>query len=151
MHITLYKTESESNRLTKQIREPIAMEGNLRDSSNVVDPVITIAITNPTAYNYMYIEEFGRYYFIKDMKSLRTGLWEFYLHVDVLTTYADKIKQLQVIIDKQESSTLSSENYNDGSYACKEENFTEVCQFPVGFSSQGEFILLTAGQISATA
>lgn len=149
MKITFYKTASETNRLTKALTLPVEFNGTLKDETDLLNPEITFeADVNLTGYNFAYIEEFGRYYFINGFTSVRNNLWRVSLHVDVLMTYRDGILQNDVIIDKQQGTNFSSEFYNDGSFAHREDVFIETHEYPYGFNDDGEFILLTAGAIS---
>lgn len=65
----------------------------LKDGTSVVDPVIVLDLpskTNFTKYTYAYIQEFGRYYFVRDMTA--DGLlWDVSLVCDVLATYKSEI------------------------------------------------------------
>ena len=61
----------------------------LKDTSSIISPTIEIAFEqNYTLanYTYAYIEGFGRYYFIKDIRYTKR-VWEIDLEVDVLATY----------------------------------------------------------------
>ena len=148
MHITLYKTKSENNRVNKAIREPLPLEGTLKEECDVLNPVITFELTDPTVYNYVYIEEFHRYYFIDNIENIRNNLWKLSLKCDVLFTYRSGIKNLSAVIEKQEGTGYTTEYYNDGSFKVREDNFIEVYNYDNGFNDDGEFILLTAGAIS---
>lgn len=65
----------------------------LKDGTSVVDPVIVLDLpskTSFTKYTYAYIQEFGRYYFVRDMTA--DGLlWDVSLVCDVLATYKSEI------------------------------------------------------------
>lgn len=63
----------------------------LKDDCSVISPTIKLATTNPTAYNYAYISDFGRYYFVSDWTSNNNGLWTAHLTCDVLATYKSEI------------------------------------------------------------
>lgn len=65
----------------------------IRTESGVINPTIEIdlAITeNPSQYNYAYIPNFNRYYFIDEWK-FAGRLWIATLSVDVLATYKTEI------------------------------------------------------------
>ena len=75
----------------------------LKDGTSILDPVIFITTSDAVYnYNYMYISDFGRYYYIKDIKSVNCNKWEVHAHVDVLETYATAIKANSAVIKRQE-------------------------------------------------
>ena len=62
-------------------------------------------------YNYAYIPDFKRYYFITDISSFRTNLWRIDMKVDVLKTYEHDIISQTQYVSRYESA--SSYNYKD--------------------------------------
>ena len=147
MEITLYTNESEKNKLEKTITNSILLEGNLRDESSIINPIILISSNKediPYMYNYAYIPAFGRYYFITDIESVRTGIWRVSMHVDVLMSYKEQIKNLNVIINNSEET--GANNYLSGDqWITNVKNTTSIVNFPNGLNDNGEFILITAG------
>ena len=147
MEITLYTNESEKNKLEKTITHSILLEGNLRDESSIINPIILISSNKediPYMYNYAYIPAFGRYYFITDIESVRTGIWRVSMHVDVLMSYKEQIKNLNVIINNSEQT--GANNYLSGEqWITNVKNTTNIVNFPNGLNDNGEFILITAG------
>ena len=147
MEITLYTNESEKNKLEKTITNSISLEGNLRDESSIINPIILISSNKediPYMYNYAYIPAFGRYYFITDIESVRTGIWRVSMHVDVLMSYKEQIKNLNVIINNSEET--GANNYLSGNqWITNVKNTTNIVNFPNGLNDNGEFILITAG------
>lgn len=147
MEITLYTNESEKNKLEKTITNSISLEGNLRDESSIINPIILISSNKediPYMYNYAYIPAFGRYYFITDIESARTGIWRVSMHVDVLMSYKEQIKNLNVIINNSEET--GANNYLSGNqWITNVKNTTSIVNFPNGLNDNGEFILITAG------
>lgn len=145
MVIDLYINSSENNRVSKVLSDKFEMTGTLRGETNVVNPEILIEHANPTGYNYAYIPEFNRYYFINEFTSVRNGLWRVRLAVDVLETYKTQIKQMPAIIDKQQNKGNSNLYLNDGSYVIDSRSYNTILNFSGGFNNGGEFILITAG------
>ena len=147
MEITLYTNESEKNKLEKTITNSILLEGNLRDESSIINPVILISSNKediPYMYNYAYIPAFGRYYFITDIESVRTGIWRVSMHVDVLMSYKEQIKNLNVIINNSEE-TGANDYLSGNQWITNVKNTTSIVNFPNGLNDEGEFILITAG------
>lgn len=58
----------------------------LKDSATIISPSLELSIQNPTGFNYCYIADFGRYYFIGNWSYFR-GTWNCDCNVDVLASY----------------------------------------------------------------
>lgn len=105
MIIRLIKNISERKVMNKQFSSQLELEGFLRDESSVVDPTFTVQGDVSLAdYNYCYIPDFHRFYFIADVTMIATNLWQFTCHVDVLTSNADKLRNMYCIIYRQENN-----------------------------------------------
>jgi len=71
-------------------------EVTLKSDTSVVHPTIIIDFADQEdpelhIFNYAYIPEFKRYYFVGDIKALRGVIWEYSLKCDILGTYRDTI------------------------------------------------------------
>lgn len=144
MEIHLYVNSSEKNQLGKTLGSELILTGNLRDEASVTNPVILIQADNVSGYNYAYVKEFNRYYFIRNMVSVRTGLWRIELSVDVLESYKTEIKKLSVIL--RDTETTGATNYLSGDvWKTNVKETTNIINFSGGLSDTGEFILITAG------
>lgn len=146
MQIKFYYNSSEKNKIGKSLSRELTMNGNLRDECSVINPTILVEHSNLSSYNYVYIPEFNRYYFITEMTIVRNNLWRISLKVDVLESFKFNILNLSCIVDKQQYENYSN-NIDDGSYINKADSFVEIANYPNGFNSSGEFILITAGAI----
>ena len=144
MEITLYTNNSEKNKLEKSLSRDLKLTGKLREESSIVNPSVLIQTENPSSYNYAYIPEFNRYYFITDAISVRTDIWRISLHCDVLMSFKDELKATSVILSDTESTGAT--NYITGEqWKTNVKNATEIINFPKGLNTNGEFILITAG------
>lgn len=148
MQITLYVNSSEKQTINKSISNGLILTGLLRNESSVVNPTILIEIDNPSFYNYAYIPEFGRYYFITDMVSVRTNLWRISMSVDVLMSYQEQILNLDVIVNNASSPDM--ETYKTGEqWQSLVKTKTDVINFPSGLLDNGEYILITSGGVAS--
>lgn len=144
MNITLYVNHSEKNKIDKNLTNNFSLSGSLRDATNIVNPVILIEINEISNYNYCYISDFKRYYFITDITVIRTGLFAISLMVDVLESFKTDIKNLSVIL-------LNTQNVGLNNYLPSQvfrnnvKSKTDIINFPSGLNDSGEFILITAG------
>ena len=151
MEINLFTCNAENERVDKTnfITNRFVMNGTLRDESSVIDPVIVIEKTNPAKYNYnyMYIPEFGRWYYINDIISIRNKLWEIHAHVDVLYTWGADIKNMEGVADKLEDFYNANMYYDDGSFIMDCRRDIQVKEFPNGLNETGQYILICAGGV----
>lgn len=143
--ISLFKTASENNRVVKVLTDEKQLSGELRNQTSVLNPTIRIeSADNISGYNYCYISEFGRYYYITDIVSVRTNCWVVSLRCDVLMSYKDEIKSMNVILNNTQETGLS--NYlASPNWVSSVKTKTDIKVFPSGLSEHGEFILITAG------
>lgn len=142
MKITLYFNNSEPNKIRKNLAEISTVDGTLRTQSSVIDPVVRIeGKLNLSRINYMYIDGFQRYYFIRDIVSLRTGIWEISAHVDVLYTYANELLQLPCVIGRNEYE------YNlflpDDRFIVNANRLVQTVEFPYKFPTNGSNYIIT--------
>lgn len=145
MRILLYTNNSPENKLTKDTTAVADLTGVLKDQTSLIDPVFRLSGITPTQAaqtNYIIAPELGRGYFVRGLDSVRNDVWDFRCHVDVLSSFADAIRQQTAVIHRQEN------NWNlyldDGIFKTYQNPNIVVKKFPSGFTTQ-EFILAVAG------
>lgn len=131
MKIIFYKTLSPSNKIEKDLSgESLEMIGALKSNiTNILYPNILIRGFEISKFNYAFIEEFGRYYFIDGASVLSKELVELSLKVDVLMTYKDDLQN--VYGDVSETNEIS----NDVSIDTLDETETREIAFDNPFLS----------------
>lgn len=145
MYIKLYYNSSENNQLRKNITLTKDLDGTLRHESNKVYPEILIEATSLGDSNYAYIPEFSRYYYIKEIVSIRNGLWLVKMESDPLMSFQTNIKQLEVILQESESIAIDKYLADDRVWVAKVKDKTDILSFPNSLLTDGEYILITAG------
>ena len=145
MEIKFYYNTSDNRCIRKKLLNEFSLKGTLRDSCSLLEPVLNIYNSEPIRYNYAYIPEFQRYYFIKKVTSLRAGIWTVELEVDPLMSFKKDILALSVVVDKQSSTAIGDEYIDDGSLVTDNYTFKSIYNFANGFNDHGEYILITAG------
>ena len=144
MTITLYKTSDENSRVVKTLTDNISMTDNIVEETNVISPSILISnIENIASYNYCFITEFGRYYYIKEIISVRNGIWRLNLRVDVLMTYSDGIKNLNAIVMRQQNQVNLL--LDDGYIPIQANQENSMISFPNSFTKNLNYILAVSG------
>lgn len=145
MEVQFYYNQSDARVINKNITGGETFEGQARDEVDVMNPSILFDTPDILRYNYCYIPEFQRYYDIINRNCYREGLWEITCSVDVLMSFRGDINQLNVVVDKQSMLENGNEYIDDSSLVAENVMFQQVYNFPNGFNSTGEFILITAG------
>lgn len=85
-----YIYTGEPNRVNKTLEENNDYKGLLNDRFNVLSPVVRFRTKTPVSFNYAYLVETNRYYFVESVE-MDGDLCTVRLKVDVLMSYKDKI------------------------------------------------------------
>ena len=146
MDIVLYVCSSERQAINKTLSSGDTLTGSLRGESSIINPSFLIEHSNPSSFNYCYISDFGRYYFITNITSVRTGIWRIDCSVDVLMSFKTQILNLDVIVS--DDSLPDAECYYSGEqWKTLVKTKTDVINFPNGLLDDGEYILITSGGV----
>ena len=143
MNVTLYKNTSEKAKVGKTLASASVHTGTLREGCEVVNPTIIVEGDNLSDFNYMYIPEFHRYYFITGITSIKKGLWQIDGHCDVLESYKEQIKTQKAVVERQEQKYNLYLNDPDWKVYCNKEVLTRT--FPSGFLDTGVYYLTVVG------
>lgn len=145
MEVQFFYNTSDARVINKNIITGETFQGQARDEVDIMSPVIRFDNQGVLFYNYAYIPEFQRYYSITGKNAYREGLWDITFVEDVLMSFRGDINQLNVVVDKQSMEANGNEYIDDSSLVAENVMFQTVYNFPSGFNSTGEFILITAG------
>ena len=143
MRIQFYKMANVNNKINKKLPDnpALTIDGTVKDNCNILDPVILIEKTGVPDYNYVFIPEFNRYYFMSPATAVTNNTWEIALHVDVLFTYRQQIMTAPCIVAK------SASNYNlylnDNNYKCYQNPHIFSERFPSGFNVENAHFIMT--------
>lgn len=149
MNAILYINTSDNRVINKQITKVKDVAIELKSNVDFINPIVVLQTFDGCEnVNYLYIEEFKRYYFVNNILHLTGGRISLSCDVDVLMSNKSEILALSCIIDKQESSssTFSDKYLDDGSFVTECRTFNSIINFPNGFNDNAEFILITAGR-----
>ena len=149
MNITLYKTKSANNVINKKLVSEKNLGNNciLADNTSVTSPTVIIggitSLDSISDYNYAYIPQCHRYYYINDIIALSGGRVKLILSVDVLMTYKTDILNSTQLVTRQKNQGkmyLANADWTvDGRTYLRSQYFNEN-----HFSSQNDsFVLIT--------
>lgn len=144
--VDLYQNASPVEKIGKNLTNSHTISDVLlkRDTS-ILRPVLLVnSVQDIHTYNYMYIAEFSRYYFIDDIRSVNNNLWEISAHVDVLETYKAKILANTAVIKRQQNK------YNlyldDPEFKTYNNEQIQTLKFPANnFNKQLSYVLVVNG------
>lgn len=89
--IDLYQYTGRENTVNKTLTDPTTIVGFMRESVNILQPVVRLQHTGTFNHNYCFVRELNRYYFITSYNVIDTNQIELRLRIDVLKTYEDAI------------------------------------------------------------
>lgn len=119
----------------------------MKTASSLINPVITIK-ESPIGYNYCYIADFERYYFITDM-TYALGEWELSLSVDSLASFKSDLGNVTVLVTRSASNKnglLKDELYPlTGSYTSSVQTWS-----PFDLDNSGYYYVSTTGNVRRT-
>lgn len=72
----------------------------LKEATSIENPTFVL---NSNDFNINYVQAFGHYYFVDDIKSVRNGVIEVSCHVDVGATYKTEIGSYTAFIERSRS------------------------------------------------
>ena len=106
--IKLYKFNKKPNSTAVPAVAGTSYSCTMKTVSSLLSPVIDIADTKQTGaiplYNYAYIADFNRYYFIDDV-SWSQGIWSLSMHVDVLASFKEDIENSRQYVIRSASQS----------------------------------------------
>lgn len=145
MTITLYKNQSDKRYITKTLADAKTLTNcRIYEDNSISTPSIRIETDSviPAGYNYAYIPDFGRYYYITDIE-VANGYIIVSLSVDVLMTYKNDILSSEVIVGRQESQFNTY--LADDKFRAYEYNNQFIHAFSSPFTKNLEFVLTVQG------
>lgn len=141
MELILYQCEDDKRQLTKTLSNSLDLTGVLRDQSKIVSPEILIQ-ESPLGYNYVYIPEFNRYYFINEITAYRNQAWIISLKVDVLMSFRTDILAMSGLV----SQLADGSEYFEKSVDMDVRTTESILEFNSGiFTTNGSLILIAQG------
>lgn len=155
MYIDTYMNNSDNNALYKDLT---AVEANipvlLKESTTIENPVIKLRYRMdsstppvPQKFNYCYISEFDRYYFVTNSTYAQQYM-EVSLRVDPLMSFASDLEDVKVLI------TRSTNKYDmflpDPDTPVRSDKLIQTKEFYNGFGGESMILAVTGGYIPPT-
>lgn len=121
MNIELYRCKSPKNKLNKTLEKTVTISATIYEyEQNRNRLSFRFTVSDVGEFNYIYIPEYKRYYFVESVSLSENGVNVYECECDYLMTYKELINQLSVkckgstkkfitnnvIIDRKESNVL---------------------------------------------
>ena len=120
------------------------MSGSFKQPFNVLDPTLQLSkAIDVLTYNYVYIPEVERYYYVTSQPVYQHGYYEISLHEDVLESTKSDFLPLPAIIARQQSKYNAY--LNDDRYPVLAKQQVNTLAFPNGFSNGEDIIMIVNG------
>ncbi len=140
--INFYSYNGHPNTVNKQLGTFTAIEGDLRQTFDVLRPTVTLRKQPRPTFNYCYIPDLGRYYFVDRVSFEGNNTYELAFRVDVLKTYESEI--LTATGRVTESDNPDPYISNRESVYKRTPNFEKVAFTNTGlFKEDGSIIMIT--------
>ena len=142
--IDLYNVSDDNEKIDKTLGTAKEFTNcSIKEQTDVTN--ITLRIQTPdnlSGYNYAYVSEYGRYYYIDRIEATPTGYWVLSCRCDVLMSFKSQILDLQGTVTRSES--LYNGYLTDPTYKAYAYRNIVTRSFPNAINSD-TFILMTVG------
>ena len=144
MIMKMYNTTDSDNTMGKTLTDETEYNIKLKGDTSITRPVVVLHSDSIILFNYAYIPEFNRYYFVDKIELFPNGIYNISLTVDVLESYKNDIKNSSGLISKQ----TNINNYYNDNYESEIKKEVDLYRSNVTFNlDKKEKILVTIGGI----
>ena len=103
MKVIFYKNNSDNRVVNKQLTIIKELNITRKIEKSIFEPVIEIVKDRDlNNCNYIYIEEFNRFYFVVDIMEIDGNIYRITMKEDVLTSFKNSILNLTALVERQE-------------------------------------------------
>lgn len=131
MQINLIHNYSNSNYINKNLDEHqyIYLNAKLKAPCDILNPQLIVNYeTEIFSYNYVWIPDFNRYYYIVGKEVLKGNRLILYLKVDVLMSYRNEILNSYQLITRSESAGKTT-YVVDSNFPVRQAGYNDVIKF----------------------
>lgn len=113
MDIIFYKYIGYTNQLNKTLENGLTITGNFNINFDTRNTILRLQGYNTFDYNYCYIPNVNRYFFITNVDIRRNGIVFLTLHIDVIQTYKQELLNSKIRLESDNTNntlTFKSDN-----------------------------------------
>lgn len=144
MIVKLYNTNDTNNTINKTLTNETEYNVKFKGNADIKNPVLVLKSSTILLFNYAYIPEFERYYFIEKIELFPNEIYNIALSVDVLESFKNDILNSSGIISRQ----TDINNYYNDSYESEVKKEIDLYKSNVTFDLDlKNTILVTIGGV----
>ena len=124
---------------------PLTLTANMKYGLDLLKPILTVSTTLSVVsqYNYVYIPELSRYYYVVSYKGVSNAIVEITLECDLLMSWKDEFILSDCTIERNE--TRGNVYVSDSLYPIECRTQTVTKKFPNALSNTATMFLITIG------
>lgn len=150
--LILRKNLSERIKVDKSfdLSADITLQGLFKAPEDILSPVIEIESSqNLSAYNYCEISDFGRKYFMT-VSAEGKNRWKLSLDVDVLSSYAEGIRNCEALVKRAAKSGKINYFINDGAFITEQREiilykYFKINNHPATLGEESFYLMVAGG------
>ena len=142
MEIKFYNTKDSNNTINKTLENETILDFVFKDVSEVQNPVVMIHSESYINFNYAFITEFSRFYFVEKVEVFPKQMYKVYLKCDVLESFKEEILKSTGFINQQ---TKNINPYYMSNYEAEVKKEVDVYKGNVSLTDERTNILVTVG------
>lgn len=141
MKIELYNTSSSNNTINKVLEDVEVYDITFKGVADVIRPSVKIQSKKLLSFNYAFIPDFKRYYFINNISIQPNNIYIVNMRVDVLESYKDDILKCSGFVNRQQNIN----NYYNNEYEFEERKEIEIIESTIKPEYERTTIISTIG------
>ena len=122
-----------------------AVSAIIKDDTNMINPTLIVSNSIGNDFNYVYISEFNRYYYVRDIVHSQQRYY-IELEVDPLYSFKSEIDELTVIANR--SSSYYNTYQDDNTIPFLANRHVATQPFPAGFTGNSWILAVCGGDFT---
>ena len=143
MLMKLYTTKTPNNTIGKVLENETEYNIKFKAQADRAKPVVVLMSETMIDFNYAYIPDFNRYYFVESIEVTPNKIYNISLRCDVLESFKNDILASSGFVNQQ---TISNKYYNSD-YQTEIKKEVDVIKSNVTLDTTKSTILVTIGGV----
>lgn len=143
MLMKLYTTKTPNNTIGKVLENEIEYNIKFKSQADRTKPVVVLMSETMIDFNYAYIPDFKRYYFVESIEVTPNKIYNISLRCDVLESFKNDILESSGFVNQQ---TTPNKYYNSD-YQTEIKKEVDVIKSNVTLDTTKSTILVTIGGV----